>query len=206
MITMKNNNEEKKENKKILFYAIVTVISFIAVSIGAAYAFYTATIIGNPTNGEVEIRTANVYAVYNSDKSLVAEGIFPGFSDTAEFSIVNVSTSPNAYGNYTIVWDINENTIDDENFVYTLTGETIVDGKKVNNISYNKIVEIGNAVVPTSSMVLGTGTINSGVTHKYVLRLTFKENGSNQNDLQGKRFDSTISVKGEPVVSKKIEE
>ena len=206
MITMKNNNEEKKENKKILFYAIVTVISFIAVSIGAAYAFYTATIIGNPTNGEVEIRTAHVYAVYNSDKSLVAEGVFPGFSDTAEFSIVNVSTAPNAYGNYTIVWDINENTIDDENFVYTLTGETIVNGKKVNNISYNKIVEIGNAVVPTSSMVLGTGTINSGVTHKYVLRLTFKENGSNQNDLQGKRFDSTISVKGEPVVSKKIEE
>ncbi len=197
-----NKEEEKKENKKILFYAIVTIIGFIAVSVGTAYAFYTATVIGNATNGEVEIKTANVYAVYNSDKNLVAEGVLPGFSDTVEFSIINVSTSPNAYGNYSIIWDINENTINDKDFVYSLAAKTLVDGEEVNNINYNKVVNINNTKVPNESVVLGSGMINTGVTHKYVLRISFRENGNDQNDLQGKIFNSIISVKGEPVVGK----
>ena len=207
MINMKKKEKEKKENRKILLYAILTVTSFIAVSFGTAYAFYTATIIGNEENGEVQIKTANVFAVFNNDKDLIAENVLPGFSDTMEFSIVNVSPTENAYGNYTIVWEINENSINSKDFVYTLNGETYVNGEKVdNNIARNKVVNIGTTIVPAVSDILGTGTINTGVTHKYVLRITFRENGKNQNDLMGKKLDSYITVKGEPVINKATEE
>ena len=195
--------KEKKENRKILLYAILTVASFIAVSFGTAYAFYTATIIGNRENGEVQIKTANVLAVFNNDKDLVAENVLPGFSDTLEFSIVNVSPTENTYGNYTIVWEINENSINSKDFVYTLTGETYVNGKKVgNDIARNKVVNIGSTIVPNISDVLGTGMINTGVTHKYVMRITFRESGLNQNELQDKKLYSYITVKGEPVIYK----
>lgn len=204
---MINMKKKEKENRKILLYAILTVASFIAVSFGTAYAFYTATIIGNRENGEVQIKTANVYAVYNNDKNLNAENILPGFSDTAEFSIVNTSATKNAFGNYTIVWEVNENSINSKDFVYTLNGETYVNGEKVdNNIARNKVVNIGTTIVPAVSDILGTGTINTGVTHKYVLRITFRENGENQNDLMGKKLDSYITVKGEPVINKTTEE
>ena len=207
MINMKKKEKEKKENRKILLYAILTVTSFIAVSFGTAYAFYTATIIGNEENGEVQIKTANVYAVFNTDKELMAKDVLPGFSDTLEFSIVNVSPTENAYGNYTLVWEINENSINAPEFIYSLKGETYFKGEKVDNdISRNKVVNISNTIVPTVSDILGTGTINTGVTHKYVLRITFRENGKNQNDLMGKKLDSYITVKGEPVINKATEE
>lgn len=204
---MINMKKKEKENRKILLYAILTVASFIAVSFGTAYAFYTATIIGNRENGDVTIKTAQPKALFIANKNLEVIDVVPGFDDTMEFSIVSVNDSPNIYGNYTIIWEIKKNELNDKDFIYSLTGETYLNGEKVdNNISNNKVVNIGNTIVPTISDVLGTGIINTGVTHKYVLRLNFRENGKNQNELSGKRFESTITIKGEPIVSKEIEE
>ena len=203
MIFMNDNIEkEKKEKRKTLLIAIITVVVFIATSVAATYAFLTATIIGNSDNGDVTIKTAKVYAVYNATNSINDSAILPGYSNTLEFSIVNTSETTDAYGNYSLIWEIEKNELDDPSFVYTLTGETVVNNETVanNSISHNSVINIAETRVPKMSTVIGTGLINTGVTHNYRLTISFKETGDNQDSLQSKELKSYITAKGEPTI------
>lgn len=191
-----------KRNRKTFIYAIITILSFVAVSIGATYAFFAATIIGNNDNGDVTIKTAHVYAVYEAENMINADGIMPGFSDTLRFSVTNTSEVPDAYGNYSLIWIIDTNEIDDNSFVYELVGKTYYNGEEVSesSIPHNRIINLGEFRVPAMSTVLGTGLINTGITHKYELTIKFKETGENQNELRNKTFKSQIVAKGEAAV------
>lgn len=197
-----NSENNKKENRKSLLLAVIMVGLFIAVSVGSTFAFYLATMKGNNENGDVTIKTAQVYAVFNAKNYIEDVDVYPGYSNQLEFNIINTSSTSDAYGNYSLVWEIEKNELDDDSFVYTLVGETIVDGKVVesNSISHNNLVNISETRVPKTSTVLGTGLINTGVTHNYILTIKFKETGENQNELQAKEFKSYIIAKGEPVV------
>lgn len=191
--------EEKKNNRKILIYAILSVLSFVAVSVGATYAFYVAAFIGNEDNGKIHIQSADVVAIFSSTNTINDTDILPGWSDILEFNIYNSTASENAYGNYSLIWNISTNEINDNHFVYKLIGETYIGEEKVSNdIAHNSVINISKTRIPTSSVVLGTAIINSGVTHKYQLVLTFEETGTNQNEHQGKIFNSTLVATGTP--------
>ena len=192
-------NDKRKENTKSIIYALITIFSFIAVSVGATFAFYYATVKGNDENGNVRIQSAQVYAVFNGE-DLEDLNILPGYRNTMEFSITNVTNVPNAYANYSLIMQVIEK-FDDPSFTYTLTGETYKgDIWQSNNIEHNKVITINERTVPEISTVLGTGVINSGITHKYKLTLEFAETGENQNNLQGRRFSAKIIAKGDPTV------
>lgn len=191
----------KKENKtREIIIAIICIILFGSVCVGTAYAFIAATIIGNEDNGDITIKSAQVYAMFEGN-DLDAKQILPGYSNSIEFTITNTSTTPNTYGNYSLVWNIDKNEINDNNFVYTLVGKTYNGSEEVTTtIPYNTVINISETRVPEMSTVLGTGVINTGITHKYKLTITFKETGTAQNELQNKEFLSTIAAKGEPQV------
>ena len=47
---------------------------------------------------------------------------------------------------------------------------------------------------PTGDSIIGSGTIKPGETHTYTLSVKFKETGSDQTSLQGKKFTGKIEV------------
>ena len=191
--------DRKKENTKSIIYALITIFSFIAVSVGATFAFYYATVVGNDGNGNVRIQSAQVYAVFNGE-NLEDLNILPGYKGTMHFSITNTTAVSDAYANYSLLMQVLE-PFNDPSFTYSLVGETYIGDEKVsNNIEHNQVINISESTVPNLSTVLGTGLINSGVTHKYTLTLRFLETGDNQNNLQGRRFSAKIVAKGDPTV------
>ena len=198
---MKKKEEKKLNNNiKSVIIAILCIIPFTAVAIGTAYSFIAAKIIGNEDNGELTVKSAQVYAVFEGT-DLIGTDILPGYTDSLTFTVTYTSTTKNTYGNYSIVWNINKNEITSNSFVYKVEGKTYKDGKEVTeDIPHNKLINVVEARVPQMSTVLGTGTINTGVTHKYTLTIMFKETGSPQNEFQKKEFNSTLAAKGEPIV------
>lgn len=192
---------KENSNTKAVLLAVTCIILFGLVSIGTAYSFISAHIIGNETNGDITVKTANVYAMFEGN-DLIAKDILPGYSDKMTFTITNTSETADAYGNYSLIWNINKNEINNNNFVYKLEGKTFKNGEEITeSIPHNKLVEISETRIPEMSSVLGTGTINTGITHKYTLTIMFKETGVRQNESQVKSFDSNIVAKGEPVLN-----
>lgn len=197
---MKNENNSRLKIKYYV-YAIVPILSFISVAFLASYSFYLATVIGNEDNGDVVLKSAQVFAVFNSDEALNIEKMLPGYKSEVEFSIVNTSETDETYGNYTLAWEIAKNDINDDNFVYTLEGKSEKGGSSISESDTNKVVNVTNMRrVPSITTNIGTGTINTGVVHTYVLKISFLETGVNQDTLQGKSFEGKIVAKGDPNV------
>ncbi len=192
---------DKKEKVKTYIYAIVSVLSFILVSVGSTYAFFAASIIGNEEGGEVNLKTAEVFAVFEAKNEINDSAILPGFSDNLVFTIVNTSPTENTFGNYTLFWNIIKNEVDSDNFVYTLSATSYKGNQNVPLSNTNSVVTVATPTrIPTASTSIGTGTINTGVTHRYTLTVKFLDNGQNQNELQGKSFQGQIVAKGDPNV------
>lgn len=195
--------EEEKKNKnskiKEIIIAVIPVLSFIAVAVGTTYAAYIANVVGNEENGETVLKSAQVFAMFETTDSINGEDILPGWSDTLNFSIVNTSTEDDLYANYTLAWEIEENYINDANFVYTLECTSVKDGKEINESEKNTLVKVSSPrKVPTVSTNIGTGMINTGVTHNCELKLMLTESGVSQDFLQGKSFKGKIVAKGDP--------
>lgn len=192
--------KDKKNIKfKYYIYAIIPILSFISVAFLSTYAFYLATVVGNEDNGDVVLKSAQVFAVFNASEKFEVEKMLPGYNGELEFSIVNTSDTEDAYGNYTLAWDIITNEINSENFVYTLEGTSEKDGQTIYESDKNKLIKVSNMRrIPSVSSNIGTGMINTGVTHHYVLKVSFLESGASQDDLQDKNFEGKIVAKGDP--------
>lgn len=192
--------ENKKKSKlKYYIYAIIPILSFMSVAFLTSYSFYLATIVGNEDNGDVILKSAQVFAMFESKDNLDVDDMLPGYTGEIKFSITNTSSEEDLYGNYSLFWDVVKNEIDDSNFVYTLKGSSMKDGVTVPLDDKNKLVEMSsNTRIPSASQRIGTGMINTGVVHSYVLTVKFLESGDNQNALQGKKFEAKIVAKGEP--------
>ena len=191
---------KKEKNTKSYVLMIVYILLFLALSTSAAYSFIAAKIIGNDKNGEIKVKSAQVYALFEGN-DLVAKDILPGYSDTLEFQITNTSETENTYGNYSIIWNIEKNEINTNDFVYNVTCKTYKNGKEVTeDIPYNKTITVNDTRIPEMSTVIGVGMINTGVTHKCKLNILLKETGKTQNELKNKLFTSSLVAKGEPVV------
>lgn len=196
---------EKKKvfSLKFLFVTIIPLLSFIAVVVGSTYAFYliTADVAGNEETENMVLESASVVAMFEATNEIDDKDIRPGYSNELHFTIVNTSDKENLFGRYTLSWEIRkyDNEIDDENFVYTLTGKSYK-GKKTNVVGqdrHNKLVNVSVPMrIPDATTSIGYGIINTGVTHDYTLKIELRDNGKNQNDLQGKSFSGKIVAKG----------
>lgn len=183
---------KKKSNLKYYIYAIVPIVSFIAVAVMTSYSFYLATVVGNEDYGEESLRSANVTAIFDANQSLNADSVLPGYTGNVEFSIYNNSRQEDAYGQYTLMWDIEKNEVDSDDFVYTLEGTSTA----TSNSDKDQVVNVSTPTrIPTVSTNIGSGMINTNVTHNYVLKVIFKETGETQNNLQGKIFKAKITAR-----------
>lgn len=189
----------KEKNVKTYIYSIIVVLLFILVAIGTSLAIVYYKVNSNNENGDVDVKTAYVTAMFENTNDINDSDILPGWSNQLEFSITNISKEENAVGRYTLELNIEKNELSGSEFVYNIVGKSTLDGKELEESQYtNKVVNRTNyEPVPSISFTLGSGVINTGVVHSYVMTFKFNENGKNQDDLQGKTFKANVVAKGE---------
>lgn len=188
----------KEKNVKSYIYSIIVVVSFILVAFGATFAaLIFADVVGNKNNGKVDIKTAYVTAAFYGTQNIDDDNVTPGWSNEMKFEIINTSTEEGAVGRYKLMWEIEKNEIDDPSFVYSLSAVSTLNGKEINSSNTNRTAKVEETVVPNVTSSMGAGIINTGVKHSYVLKMTFKETGENQDYLQGKTFKGKVVAVGE---------
>ena len=124
----------KEKDIKTYIYAIIVVLLFILVAIGASLAIVYYKVNGNDDNGEVNVKTPYVSAMFKDTNNINDIDILPGWSNDMTFEIVNISKDENAVGRYSLYWDVLTNEINDSNFVYTLVGESYLNGNLIKRV------------------------------------------------------------------------
>lgn len=101
----------KEKDIKTYIYAIIVVLLFILVAIGASLAIVYYKVNGNDNNGEVNVKTPYVSAMFKDTNNINDIDILPGWSNDMTFEIVNISKDENAVGRYSLYWDVLTNEI-----------------------------------------------------------------------------------------------
>ena len=91
----------KEKNIKTYIYSIIVVLSFVLVAVGTSLEIVYYKVNGNDNNGNIDVKTSYVNAMFENGNDINDENILPGWSNRLEFSITNISEELNAVGRYT---------------------------------------------------------------------------------------------------------
>ena len=164
---------------------LTLVIAFLILSLVtvASFAYFTASVQGNDNAYDTVITTGEMALMLNDGEQVGLNNAIPGDSVTKEFSVKNTGTVETTYDVY---FSELLNKFEDKNdLVYTL-------------ISDNGCADSTEKIVPSESnddsKIVSSCTINPNQTHNYTLTITFKNDGTNQDDNKGKQFKTKIAV------------
>ena len=171
----------KNKNKIIIIIVAIFVVSGLLTL--TSFAYFSASVQGNDSAYNTVITTGEMTLMLNDGEQVGLNNAIPGNSITKEFSVKNTGTVETTYDVY---FSELLNEFEDKNdLVYTLTSE-------------NGCADSNEKIVPSvssnQSKIVSACTINPNQTHSYILTITFKDDGTNQDDNKGKRFSTKISI------------
>ncbi len=164
---------------------LTLVIAFLILSLVtvASFAYFTASVQGNDNAYDTVITTGEMALMLNDGEQVGLNNAIPGDSVTKEFSVKNTGTVETTYDVY---FSELLNKFEDKNdLVYTLISD---------NGCTNGIEKIVPSESNDESKMVSSCTINPNQTHNYTLTITFKNDGTNQDDNKGKQFKTKIAV------------
>ena len=170
------------KEKKMLFGIGIAFLFLATVSL--SYAYFTATLINKDVKDQI-VTTGTLELTYIDGPEIVMNNIKPGATITKEISVKNTGTLNTSYN---LVWQELANEIIDDEIVIEATctrynGNTI-EGT-CDNLSSTPIKKI---------KIKENVSIESNITHKYNITITFKEANADQNYNQGKNFTGTLGI------------
>ena len=175
--------DNKKTNKFSILLYIVVLLSIFAMFAGMFYMYYKNVIKKDDTN--VIVKNLNMLVSFDNNSQINIHGIKPGQEESISFSVENYSED--TIGKYRIIAEVITplSNMIDENFVYSLEGET------ENKDTSNRVVSIIDTPVPVVSKELGSASITPNNKHNY--KLTVKLN----KDVDSKKYskDSLFSLR-----------
>ena len=176
-----------KMNKKVI---IGIALAFLLIAaLGFTYAYFTANIEGNEDAKDVIVEAGTLSLHFEDGPELVLNKAFPGDYVEKEFKVTNTGTLDT---NYTIWWKELVNEILYDELVLTLECTSTKDGSPDGTCEGMEEIPVEtNNTYPIKSSI----AIDSGITHTYKLRITFKEMNKDQNYNQGKRFYGVINIR-----------
>ena len=210
-----------KNEKKVLWLSFLGVLTFIAVVVGATYAYFTAQG-GGTGNINVNANTAttdNLSFQVGEAISLTANqedfGSGAGNKSGETFARATLTANNatnNATRNYYVYLDITSN-----DFEYTTVDEQAELLLKVTNPDGTEVTTLGSLERKTSGDVTGfdittsTGLITIAdnyeitstgtVTQEWTVEVIFANLDSDQNANTGKTFSATLIIQEEPLVT-----
>ena len=69
----------KEKNIKTYIYSIIVVLSFVLVAVGTSLAIVYYKVNGNDNNGNIDVKTSYVNAMFENGNDINDENILPGW-------------------------------------------------------------------------------------------------------------------------------
>ena len=168
------------KDKKILILSIIGVLLLASIGIAVSYAYFNASVSGNPTTNNVVINNGVMALEYKDGDEVSLTNAVPGSSVSKTFTVKNTG---NVATNYTIYFsELSNKFVDKTDLVYTLTSS---DGGK--NVAQTQVPSKNDAMVSNYA-------IEAGKTHTYTLTVTFLNKDENQNDNMNVSFTTKIGI------------
>ena len=168
------------KDKKIIILSIVGVLLLASIGVAVSYAYFNASVSGNPTTNNVVVTNGVMSLEYKDGDEITLANAVPGNSVTKTFTVKNTG---NVATNYTIYFsELSNKFVDKTDLVYTLTSS---DGGK--NVAQTQVPSKNDAMVSNYA-------IDAGKTHTYTLTVTFLEKDENQDDNQNVSFSTKVSI------------
>ena len=168
------------KDKKILILSIIGVLLLASIGIAVSYAYFNASVSGNPTTNNVVINNGVMALEYKDGDEVSLTNAVPGSSVSKTFTVKNTG---NVATNYTIYFsELSNKFVDKTDLVYTLTSS---DGGK--NVVQTQVPSKNDAMVSNYA-------IEAGKTHTYTLTVTFLNKDENQNDNMNVSFTTKIGI------------
>ena len=168
------------KDKKIIILSIVGVLLLASIGVAVSYAYFNASVSGNPTTNNVVVTNGVMALEYKDGDEITLANAVPGNSVTKIFTVKNTG---NVSTNYTIYFsELSNKFVDKTDLVYTLTSS---DGGK--NVAQTQVPSTNEAMVSNYA-------IDAGKTHTYTLTITFLNKDENQNDNMNVSFTTKIGI------------
>ena len=165
------------EKKNVVLLTVIAVATLLITVIGATFAYYAATIEGNPQDNSVNVTAAKGLAIsFDDGAEITATNILPGW--TSDSKTVKVTNTSDYEMEYTINWLAVTNSITDkENLTYSAdvsTGWGAED--KHPHTTNSEISQISNHATPdtSSTETFATQKIKPGEEITYNITLNYK--------------------------------
>ena len=172
------------KDKKILFGTFIALL--LLLTTGLSYAYFSASISGNENAKNVVVEAGTLSLVYTDGPEIKAQNIKPGWSTTKEVSVKNTGTLE---ANYNIIWQSLTNEITNDEMVISATCQRLNSAGTVEGTCES----ISQAAVSDMTIAKRV-SIESGITHKYIFTILFKETNVDQNTNQGKKFNGVLGI------------
>ena len=180
-----------KENNVTVVVLIVILTMIIGVSL--SYAFFSARISGTESESTIVMEAGSLSIEYTDLSNVISVSkVYPKEDAwvTKEFKVTGTNTT-NLVLFYKIKIVLDNNEFEGLGLSYSLESENTGNNGNI-------IPSISKEYIGKDESNLGQGYfINTGTTpkeHKYTLKIYFKENGKDQNYLQGAKFAAHIEI------------
>ena len=171
-------------DKKYLYLTLIIILLLAIFAI--SYAWFNAVLSGNDSANTNVVTTGKLELSYNDTDEIYLENAVPGDSFTKE---INVKNTGNIDASYNLVWQELTNEIINDELVIEATCQRINNSGKVEGTCES----ILQTPVKHNSIKRNI-LIESGVTHKYIIKITFIDIGSNQNYNKKKVFNGKLGI------------
>jgi hypothetical protein len=159
---------ENKKSKKFNIILYIIVLLAMAIMFASFYFLYQKKVV-EPSTKETVVNKFQMLLMFNKDDQINGHNIKPGWEDSREFSIENFSSD--TIGKYNIILEIITplSNMIDENFVYTLVGES------ESSDTSNKVINVSETPVPVVTRDLGTAVITPKNKENYKITFSLKK-------------------------------
>ena len=171
-----------KNSKKYLYIGVIALLLVIGVSL----AYFGITIIGNDTAKGNKVVTGNLELTYTDTNEISLENAFPGDSFEKTISVKNTGTKEVSYN---LVWQELNNEI--------TNGELTVEAtcKRLNSSGIEEGMCEAILQTPVSNNAIKRNiSIESNITHEYIIKVTFIDTGKPQNYNKNKSFSGKLGI------------
>ena len=169
---------------------ILIIVTSVLGVIGFSYAYFSTEVKGEGKN--IVLETGDLKLRYTDDSSMSLNDALPGDSIVRTFKVENIGSKKVSYN---ILWN---------NLINTINNYDLQIDMKCKSYNSNTLEESGTCdsfykAVPysetsTSKSIKKDIEIDTNITQKYTVTITFKNRSYNQNDNLNKKFTGKIDL------------
>ena len=169
-------------NKKYYLIGFSLVVLLIAITIGASYAYFTATVNNDGDVNQTAITTGHMELLFSDGQDVSASGLIPGDSVTKTFKVKNIGDIDTVFDVY--LSDVLNTFLDKTDLKYKITGQCASDN------NYHQ----APATTGNESKIISGCSITPNEEFEYTLEIYFEDDNTNQDDNKGKIFNAKIGI------------